>query len=254
MNLTFFYFMIYDYSQQKIRFLNYWFELSINNNIILNMNSINKQTKYEKALEYEIFVKGEYSFSKEEIQNADCIFDIWWHKWLFAKRCRTQNSKARIHYFEPIKEFYKQANLALWNDKNIIFNNYWISAKSWEWIILLNQEKTMQSSKYTSFLNPKWTIIDVKFITLKEYIKHNQINKIDVLKMDIEWMEFEVLSSRTNFELGKINNLIVEIHLLNEKMKQERNEILIKIKNTFLDIKTIKSEYCNDIFLLRAKK
>jgi hypothetical protein len=36
----------------------------------------NKQLKYEKALEYEIFVKGEYDFAKKEIQEAKRIFDI----------------------------------------------------------------------------------------------------------------------------------------------------------------------------------
>ena len=35
-----------------------------------------KQLKYERALEYEIFVKGEYDFAKEKIQNAKCIFDV----------------------------------------------------------------------------------------------------------------------------------------------------------------------------------
>jgi hypothetical protein len=41
------------------------------------MNNINnKQLKYEKALEYEIFKKGEYNFAKNKIQNAKCIFDI----------------------------------------------------------------------------------------------------------------------------------------------------------------------------------
>lgn len=34
------------------------------------------QLKYEKALEYEIFKKGEYDFSKEKIKNAECVFDI----------------------------------------------------------------------------------------------------------------------------------------------------------------------------------
>ena len=46
-------------------------------------------------------------------------------------------------------------------------------------------------------------------------------------------MEFEVLSSRTDFEREKIDNLIVEIHLLNKKMETERNQIFVKIKNTF---------------------
>jgi hypothetical protein len=36
----------------------------------------NKQLKYEKALKYEIFVKGEYNFAAEEIKDAKCIFDV----------------------------------------------------------------------------------------------------------------------------------------------------------------------------------
>ena len=60
----------------KIRFFIYRFELLINNNINLSMTTSNKQSKYEKALEYEIFVKEEYGFAKERIRNAECIFDI----------------------------------------------------------------------------------------------------------------------------------------------------------------------------------
>ena len=39
-------------------------------------NTKNEQPKYDKALEYEIFTKGEYSFAKNKIQSAKCIFDI----------------------------------------------------------------------------------------------------------------------------------------------------------------------------------
>jgi hypothetical protein len=35
-----------------------------------------KDLKYQKALEYEIFVKEEYGFSKEKIISANTIFDI----------------------------------------------------------------------------------------------------------------------------------------------------------------------------------
>ena len=213
-----------------------------------------KQSKYEKALEYEIFVKEEYGFAKQKIQDAECIFDIWWHKWLFSKRCRNLNQNAKIHYFEPVGEFYNKAKEILWNDKNIILNNYWISSKTESWTILLNQEKTMQSSKYPSFLNQNWTEVKAEFITLKDYLNQNNIDKIDILKMDIEWMEFEVLSSLTNFERWKIENLIVEIHLLNEKIESEWDQIFIKIKNIFWNVKTINSGYRDEIFLIRAKK
>ena len=218
------------------------------------MHSEDKQTKYEKALKYEIFTKEEYGFAKEKIQNAKCIFDIWWHKWFFSKWCRTLNPNAEIHYFEPIKEFYDITKWTLWNDKNIILNNYWISSKTGEWTILLNNEKTMQSSKYSSFLNPNWKEVKTEFITLGGYLQKNNIYKIDILKMDIEWMEFEVLSSRQNFEWNKIQNLIVEIHLLNENMKSEWDQIFAKIKNIFWSVKIINSEYCKEIFLLRTEK
>lgn len=218
------------------------------------MNRVqDKQIKYEKALEYEIFVKGEYSFAGKEIKKAECIFDIWWHKWFFSQWCRTLNSKAKIHYFEPIWEFYNQARQKLWGDDNIVLNNYWVGSKSGKWVLLLNQEKTMQSSKYLSFLNPEWTEIWVDFITLKEYLQQNHTDKIDVLKMDIEWMEFEVLSSWTDFEWNRISSLIMEIHLLNEEMKSEWNQIFIKIKNIFWNVEIIKSEYCDEIFLVWAK-
>lgn len=217
-------------------------------------NPKDDQLKYEKALEYEIFTKGEYSFAENEIKNARCIFDIWWHIWYFSKRCRFLNSNTKIYYFEPVGDFYNKAKSSLWNDKNIILNNLWISWKSKKWTILLNEEKTMQSSKFSSFLNMNWKEIKVKFTTLKEYLQKNNIERIDVLKMDIEWMEFEVLNSRWNFEREKIDNLIVEIHILNEKMKSEWIKIFQKIKNIFSSVKIIEWGYRKEIFLLRANK
>ncbi len=214
----------------------------------------NKQIKYEKALEYEIFVKEEYGFAKEKIQNARCVFDIWWHIWLFSQRCRSLNQNAKIHYFEPVGKFFYKAKINLWNDRNTVLNNYWIGSKSGSWKLLLNEEKTMQSSKYSSFLNPAWTEVLVNFITLRDYLQKNSIDKIDVLKMDIEWMEFEVLSSLWEFEWEKIENMIVEVHLLNEEMKSDWNQIFLKIKNIFWNVEIIDSWYREEIFLVWANK
>lgn len=213
-----------------------------------------RQLKYEKALEYEIFHKREYGFMEDKIRTANCIFDVWWHIWLFSQRCRLLNKNAKIHYFEPVKQFYNRAKIKLGDDENIILNNYWIGEKSGSWTILLNEEKTMQSSKYSSFLNTKGREVKSEFITLEKYLKENSIIKIDVLKMDIEWMEFEVLSSRWDYEWEKIDNIVVEIHLLNEKFKSEWNQIFLKIKWIFWNIKIIDSWYCSEIFLLWAYK
>jgi FkbM family methyltransferase len=205
-------------------------------------------------LEYEIFKKGEYSFLENKISSAKCIFDIWWHIWLFSQWCRTLNQKAKIHYFEPVEQFYTKAKTKLWDDQNVILNNYGISSQSESWTILLNEEKTMQSSKYSSFLNPNWKAIKSEFIPLWKYLKENNIEKIDILKMDIEWMEFEVLSSRWDYERKRIDNFVAEIHLLNEDFKSEWNQIFLKIKWIFWNIRIIDSWYCDEIFLLWAYK
>jgi hypothetical protein len=136
----------------------------------------------------------------------------------------------------------------------LILNNLWVGAKSGIWKILLNPERTMQSSKYTSFLNPDWKEIKSEFITLCEYLHDNNVDKIDVLKMDIEWMEFEVLGSRSGFERWKIVNLIAEIHLLDEEKKHQWNQIFLKIKNIFWSVKIIDSGYREEIFLIWANK
>ena len=112
----------------------------------------------------------------------------------------------------------------------------------------------MQSSKYSSFLNTKGREVKSEFIILEKYLKENSITKIDVLKMDIEGMEFEVLSSRWDYEWEKIDNIIVEIHLLNEKFESEWNQIFLKIKWIFWNIKIIDSWYRSEIFLLWAYK
>ena len=112
----------------------------------------------------------------------------------------------------------------------------------------------MQSSKYSSFLNPKWSEIGVNFISLKDYLEQRNIEKIDILKMDIEWMEFEIFDSRWEFERWKINNLIAEIHLLNEEMKSKRNKIFPDIKKRFWNIEIINSGYRNEVFLIRSYK
>lgn len=209
--------------------------------------------KYEKALHYEIFVKEEYWFAKNKIQKAECIFDIGWHIGYFSERCRALNTNAEIHYFEPVEQLYKQAIQRLWNDKKIVFNNFWIAAKKEDWMLFLNEEKTMQSSKFHSFLNPKWIEINVQFETLRNYITNTNIEKIDVLKMDIEWMEFEVLSSRTDFERSKIQSLIAEIHILNNEMNEQWNMIYNIIKKKFHKIQIFESWYRKEIFILHAK-
>jgi len=211
-----------------------------------------KQLKYEKALEYEIFVKEEYGFAKEVIKKANCIFDIWWHIWLFSKWCRVLNLDANIYYFEPIKENYQKAYNLLWDDKNICLYNVWIASEKRDWILLYNSEKTMQSSQFSSFLNPDWKGEKVLFIRFQDVVKLAGVSDIDLVKIDIEGMEFEVLNSLTDDDWWIIKSLIIEIHLLSKELEEQWISLYKKLKEKFTIIEIIPSWYSDKIFLMRA--
>lgn len=217
------------------------------------MGILDKQLKYEKALEYEIFIKEEYGFSKEKIKKANCIFDIGWHVWFFSKWCRSLNSSSDIHYFEPVDLFCDKAKNLLWNDENFYLNRVWIASTTWNWTIFFNNEKTMQSSRFHSFLNLNWIMMDVQFITLRDYLNQCTISSIDIMKMDIEGMEFEVLFSWIH-EWNIIQNLIIEIHLIDNEFKKECKSLYPLLNENFKTVELIPSWYTSDVFLVWACK
>ena len=212
----------------------------------------NKQLKYEKALEYEIFVKEEYGFSKGVIKTSNCIFDVWWHIWFFSKWCRALNPDANIYYFEPIKENFMEACRVLWDDKNLYLYNVWIASEKGDWILLYNSEKTMQSSKFSSFLNPDWIKENVMFISFQDAVRLSWFKSIDLVKIDIEGMEFGVLNSLIDEDWWMIKNLIIEIHLLNKELEEQWSILQEKLREKFTTIEIIPSWYSDKIFLIRA--
>lgn len=64
---------------------------------------------YNRALEYEIFMKEEYGFAKEQIRTAKVIFDIGGHIGLFSQWCLQLNPQAQIFFFEPFPQHLEQA-------------------------------------------------------------------------------------------------------------------------------------------------
>ena len=216
------------------------------------MNQIWLLWKYEKALEYEIFKNEEYWFAKSVIKKANIILDIWWHIGLFSLRCRTINKEATIYFYEPILENFKIAKSKLRQDEKIVLNNYWIAWESYKWPIIYNKKKSMQSSKYNSFLNEGWEKKLVEFISLNEIIEKIW-DKIDLVKIDIEWMEFEILESLENINWIKIKNIIIEVHILNDELNSRRENLKSILNKKYDNFKIIPSKYNNKIFIARAQ-
>ena len=87
--------------------------------------------KYEKALQYEIFVKEEYQQAKEIIKHANLIFDIGSHIGFFSEWCLSLNPQVKIFAFEPMPLLFEtmKERLSLYQNQ-IHFFNYGISSKT----------------------------------------------------------------------------------------------------------------------------
>ena len=102
----------------------------------------------------------------------------------------------------------------------------------------------MQSSAFKDkFLNPAGQEIAVEMQRLDEYIDEFFIDTIDLLKMDIEGMEFNVLLDLDESYFKKITSLVIEYHLLDDTYTEKYDQLLSKIKNLYKTVEILPNPY-----------
>ena len=208
---------------------------------------------YHQALYHEIFITEEYAMLKPYLSSCKTLFDIWGHIGYFSLWALKYNSHLQIHFFEPFPQLIEQAkdNLQAFSEQ-IVFNAFWVAKEDWEFKFLFNKEKTMQSSQCSSFLNPRWEIQKISCKNLNTYLDTHAITQIDLLKIDIEWMEYEVLSNLSPYNRKKIKNLIAEIHLLSDLDLQKWKMLKNQLSSYFLYVDFFPSPYTDRILLVFA--
>lgn len=215
--------------------------------------------KYEQALHYEIFEKKEYAFLDEIIKSAKVILDVGWHLGFFSEYCLLLSANKKdlqIHFFEPVKDLFKAAQSNLKKDKsNIIFNNKGLRSQNVKKEIFFNTEKTMQTSIYNQhFLNKKGVAQKVQFIRLDQYCNEYKIGNINLLKLDVEWSEFEILESLEKCFFQNIKCLFFEYHLINKDFEKRFKNILRFLETIYMKVEIVESSYSSKIGYVLAHK
>ena len=211
----------------------------------------------------------QHSFEKEiskilKNQKKLVIFDVGCYRGIFTKTMLNlvKKRKYKFYLFDINKNVKKYiANLlklrnvyyneiALSNKNgiaNYYYNSFFESAGSSLSSIVKNDAKWNFSRKLIFkilFQSSKDFIkYQVSTITLDNFIKKNEIQSIDVLKIDIEGSEYELLKgAKTTLKNNKVKIILVEIigkkNLYDKKEKKilnflkKRNYTLIKKANT----------------------
>jgi len=209
---------------------------------IINPSYINfgwlKFTSFDKwALKFlfwEIFVRNEYFFETTSIKPT--IIDLWANTWAWIMYFKYLYPNSIIYAFEPDELAYNilQNNVNNNNLTDVYAYNEWISDKTWEVKFYTNSSE--KNWNFTMSINKNrelnWKEVIIKTKSLYEFIIENKIEKIDMLKIDIEWAE-DIL-----FKMQEINNvmtitdkLVMEYHHNIPETKSNLDLILNVLKN-----------------------
>jgi FkbM family methyltransferase len=140
-----------------------------------------------------------------ELNENSIVFDVGGYQGEWAKDIYNRY-KSNIYIFEPVKDFY-----------NDIKKNFSTIDKIKVYEVGLGNKTENQTLYFekdaSSIFNNTGKSFDVKIVNINEFIKENNISKIDLLKLNIEGSEYDLLDSLIeNNNLLKIKNLQIQFH------------------------------------------
>lgn len=182
--------------------------------ILFTLTGKNKSTSI-KEFENKILpeVRRNVFKLKKYINNSSVVFDIGANTGLFTEEILSLYPKAKLHLFEPVTEYFLQSLNKFQNNKNVTINNYaladkkdivemWVDRENLGWNTMVSKKRTygMRST-------------NVPMDTLDNYCSKNKIDKIDLIKIDVEGAEYRVIEGmkKTIKKLHKKPLLFVEV-------------------------------------------
>jgi FkbM family methyltransferase len=232
--------------------------------------------RYNNENNSDIHTNGELRFINDNLCNCDVVFDVGANVGDWAKLALGINPNISLHCFEPSSSTFKKL---VGNDfpANVICNNFGLGAEDGERKLFVFGDESGGNSMYKrKGLDDGWNIEQqqatevIKLTTIDNYC-HNNIPKIDLLKIDVEGYEFEVLKGAANllkeerikmiqFEYG---GCYIDAHILLKDIFEYLESFNYNISKLFVDdLRLIKRydqrlenfQYSNYVAILNGHK
>ena len=194
------------------------------------------------AIYREIFEDQSYAKYGVTFRDGDCVFDVGANIGLFTLFVHTKCRAPRVYAFEPLPATFEklQDNMALYGlDVNLF--DYGLSSESGEIEVTFYPNWSSMSGAYAdvrededvsrTYLNNlaygalpsdeisdlldgrfKAELVRCRMRTLSEVVSEHSIERIDLLKVDVEKSELDVLRGIEEADWSKVRQLVIEVH------------------------------------------
>ena len=167
------------------------------------------------------------------LNSESIVFDVGGYKGKWSEQI-WEKYKPNIFIFEPIYDFASNIEGNFYGNPKVKVFNCALSNKTGVEIINSNMDGS-------SFFKNDKNKIEVKIKSLDEFIKENDINFIDLMKINIEGGEYALLDHILDLNIHLIiKNLQIQFHTFIDNAETRRNKIRNRLNQTH------KETYCYD--------
>lgn len=169
----------------------------------------------------QIFINEEYENGIKELPVPRVIIDCGANIGLAALYFQYRYPSALIYCLEPEHSNYKllQKNVAPYKNIKIYENAIWHRTEK------LFLDLNNQNDSFTTTEINNDTAVAVEAVSLNDFLSRNQIDKVDLLKIDIEGAELPLFQQNIDW-IDKVQIIIVEIH---ERINAGSTEFINKL-------------------------
>jgi len=154
------------------------------------------------------------------LANLNTVIDIGANVGLFSLYMLKKHNCKRIYAIEPTKKAFEQLSDVLKVESNasvhkLAVHNFNGKSK----IKSVDDNSTISGfvDGVHPYNNHNITEEEVDVVTLTSFINNNNLRRIDLIKIDIEGMEYDVIDSLSDVDLLKSDRYLIEYHLAKTK-------------------------------------
>jgi FkbM family methyltransferase len=160
-----------------------------------------------------------------DLNEHSIVFDLGGYEGWFVEQI-TNKYDSFVYCFEPLPEFSEKINIKFKDNNKVKVFTKGISNEVKDSVIYLNDDATSRNIKTKKSVKIKLTRLD------KIMVEEN-INFIDLLKINIEGDEYDVLEYILNNNLAKnIDNIQVQFHKIGDNYQERYDRIKEGLEKT----------------------